>query len=372
MIDFTSALYLGQHPLSVPFPQHLPVTTGKPAALYESCLHKDVAQAVARKQGMERGLLTPSTLHVFWDIVAVMARFGAMLIDEAIYPVGRWGAMRAVLQGLPVASYPANDAEQLARLIHSYRQQHRIPWIITDGWNVAQGQPAPLGLYLELLKPCREGVLLVDDTQAFGILGQHPTSALPYGIGGGGSLPHLSLQSPKILTITSLAKGLGVPVAVLAGSANRIERYRRNSTVRVHTSPVSNLHAWAAWDALQNDQLTGDTLRNRLYQNVRLFKQTVRPVTTTGGWFPVQKLTLPNATAVFSLYNQLRRQGIQSLLLANAQQPTVPEVAFCIRADHPTAAIVHTGRQIKAIMSETDSVHPKSHNLIHHESLLQF
>lgn len=168
----------------------------------------------------------------------------------------------------------------------------------------------------------------------------------------------------------SLAKGLGVPVAVLAGSAKRIERYRRGSEVRVHTSPVSNLHAWAAWQALQNDRSQGDALRNQLYRNVGLFKQTLWPVATTGGWFPVQKLALPNATAVFSLYHQLRLQDIQSLLLANDQQPTVPELAFCIRADHTTAAILHTCRQIKAIIRENNSAYAKSRNLIHHEPFI--
>lgn len=369
MIDFTSALYLGQHPLSVSFPPQLSVTTGKPAALCEPRLHQEVAQEVARKQGLERGLLAPSTLHVFWDIITLLGRSGAVLLDEATYPVGRWGVMRAVLRGVPVASFPANDAERLARLIHGYRQQHRIPWIVTDGWNVAQGKPAPLARYLELLKPCAESVLLVDDTQAFGILGQHPTARLPYGTGGGGCLPHLGLQSPKILTITSLAKGLGVPVAVLAGSTERIERYRRGSEVRVHTSPVSNLHAWAAWQALQNDRSQGDALRNQLYRKVGLFKRTLRPVATTGGWFPVQKLALPSAQAVFSLYHLLRRAGIQSLLLANDRQPTVPKLAFCIRADHPETALVYTARQIATIIGENKPIYAKSSNVIDHEPI---
>ncbi len=367
MVDFTSALYLGQHPLSVSFPRHLSITTGKPAALYEPRLHQVVAQEVARKQGLERGLLAPSTLHVFWDIMATLSRSNAVLMDEATYPVGCWGAMRAMLRGVPVTTFPANDAEKLGQLIHSYRQQNRMPWIVTDGWNITQGQPAPLRLYLELLKPCREGVLLVDDTQAFGILGQQPNARLPYGTGGGGCLPYLGLQSPKILVVTSLAKALGVPVAVLAGSTKQIERYRQLSEVRIHTSPVSNLHAWVAWQSLQNDRVQGDTLRNRLYQNVTLFQRSVRSAATTGGCFPVQKLALASAKTVFLVYRHLRLKGIQPLLLANSQQPTVPEIAFCIRADHSTAAILYTCQQINAILNANDSVCPPSRNLIRHE-----
>ncbi|WP_420149280.1 hypothetical protein [Spirosoma sp.] len=176
MVDFTSALYLGQQTLSASFPPHLSITTGKPAALYEPRLHQMVAKEVACKQGLESGLLAPSTLHVFWDIVASLGRSNAVLMDEAMYPVGRWGVLLAAFRGVPVASFPANDAEQLARLIHMHRQQNRTPWLVTDSWNVAQGKPAPLGMYLELLKSCKESVLLVDDTQAFGILGQNPNA----------------------------------------------------------------------------------------------------------------------------------------------------------------------------------------------------
>ncbi len=345
------------------------MTTGKPAALYEPRLHRLVAQAVARKQGLERGLLAPSTLHVFWDIIATLGRSTAILIDEAMYPVGRWGVMRAMLRGLPVTSFSANDADGLARLIHAYRGQNRVPWIVTDGWSVTLGQPAPLARYVDVLRPCRDGVLLVDDTQAFGVLGGQSSARLPYGTGGGGCLPYLGVQSRKILTITSLAKGLGVPVAVLAGSADQIERYRQRSEVRVHTSPVSNLHAWAAWQALETDRTMGDALRSRLYWNVQLFRQTLGPITPAGGCFPVQKLQLPNAGTAFTLYNQLRRLGIQSLLLANDRQPTVPEVAFCIRADHAPAAIAHTARQIRAILREIRSVYAKSPNFSHHEPI---
>ncbi|WP_420147887.1 hypothetical protein, partial [Spirosoma sp.] len=147
-------------------------------------------------------------------------------------------------------------------------------------------------------------------------------------------------------------------------------RYRQRSEVRIHTSPVSNLHAWVAGQALQNDRSKGDRLRNQLCQNVTLFKQQVRSVPTTGGLFPVQKLALSNARAVFSVYRQLRMAGIQPLLLTNDQQPTVPEVAFCIRADHPPSAILRTCHQINTILGKDNSTpHPKPNNLIAYEPL---
>ncbi len=57
------------------------------------------------------------------------------------------------------------------------------------------------------------GLLVIDDTQALGILGRNPGQDAPYGRGGGGSLRRANIQGPDILVGASLAKGFGVPIA---------------------------------------------------------------------------------------------------------------------------------------------------------------
>ncbi|PJJ60172.1 aminotransferase class I/II-fold pyridoxal phosphate-dependent enzyme [Hymenobacter chitinivorans] len=337
MVDFTSALYLGRPRLTLP--AHLPLTTGRPAALQEPDWHRHVGREVARRQGLETGLLAPSTLHLFWDVLALLPRSGVVFLDKAMYPVGQWGAARALLRGLPVVPFSAVDLPTLARQLHLYRQQGRTPWLLTDGWRLGGAGAAPLARYLQLLAPDPESVLLIDDTQAFGVLGARPTARQPLGVGGGGTLPFLGVQHPQVLTITSLAKGLGVPVAALAGSGAWLRRYEQRSTVRVHTSPVSNWHAWAAAQALEHDAACGNAARQRLARHIGEFRQRLRAagIRPRGGWFPVQKLVLPRASASLGLYQLLREEGFQTLLLADAARPTVPQVAFCLRADHHPA-----------------------------------
>ena len=284
MVDFTSALYLGSPHLTLP--AGLPLTTGRPAALREPDWHRRVAREVARRQGLETGLLAPSTLHLFWDVLALLPRSGVVFIDKAMYPVGQWGAARALLRGLPVVPFSAHDLPGLARQLHTYRQQGRTPWLLTDGWRLAAEGPAPLARYLHLLQPDPNSVLLIDDTQAFGVTGAKPTLRHPLGRGGGGTLPFLGLRHPQILTITSLAKGLGVPVAVLAGSRRWLSLYEQRSAVRVHTSPVSSWHAWAAAQALGLDARHGNAARQRLEQHIRQFRQELSAagIRAQGGW----------------------------------------------------------------------------------------
>ncbi|WP_375437966.1 aminotransferase class I/II-fold pyridoxal phosphate-dependent enzyme [uncultured Hymenobacter sp.] len=332
------------------FPAGLPLTLGKPAALHELAWQRNVAREVAQRQGLETGLLAPSTLHLFWDIFRLPPTSTVVFIEKTMYPVGQWGSARASLRGLPVVPFCPDNLPRLARLLHIYGQQGKTPWLVTDGWNLTAARPAPLTHYLTLLEPYPDGVLLLDDTQAFGVLGAGADARLPLGYGGGGSLPFVGVQSPKIITITSLAKGLGVPVAVLAGSRAQLARFERCSEVRVHTSQVSVPHAWATRDALRHDARHGDTSRQQLWQRIAQFRRelTAVGIQPQGGIFPVQKLRLPRATAALSLYQQLRQEGIRALLLADERRPAVPQVAFCLRADHSAADINRAVHCLKA------------------------
>ena len=358
MLDFTSALYLG--PRVLPPPAGLALTIGRPAALAEDDRAREVAQTVARRQGLEVGLLAPSTLHLFWDVFRLMPANGVLLLDQALYPVGQWGGLRARELGLPVVQFRTDDLAGLARLLHAYGHQGRTPWLVTDGWRPGRGA-APLARYRDLLAPHPGAVLLLDDTQAFGVLGAQP--GLGYlGRGGGGSLPWAGLVAgagkPELLTITSLAKGLGVPVAVLAGCAKRIAQFRRHSETRVHTSPVSGWHAWAAQAALRHDARHGDAARHRLGLRIAQFRRELartglRP---RGGQFPVQKLVLARTTAALGLHQQLRQAGLATLLLAGQAQPGVPEIAFCLRADHSAADIGRATATLAALARRSDRV----------------
>ncbi|MDO7847524.1 aminotransferase class I/II-fold pyridoxal phosphate-dependent enzyme [Hymenobacter sp. M29] len=364
MLDFTSALYLGPQALPPP-PPGLALTTGRPAVLTQDDRAHWAAHTVAQRQGLEAGEMAPSTLHLFWDVLALVPPRGVVLLDERLYPVGQWGSLRARLRGLPVVKFQSDNLPGLAGLLHTYRQQGRTPWLLTDGWLPGRG-PAPLAQYHALLAPCPGAVLLVDDTQAFGVLGGRPCPSRPLGQGGGGLLPWAGVAphapGPELLTISSLAKGLGVPVAVLAGCAARIAQFRRRAETRVHTSPVSAWHAWAAAAALRHDARHGEAARQRLCSRIGRFRGALKRVglTPRGGFFPVQKLVLARTTAALGLHQQLRRAGLNTLLLAGETRPGVPEVAFCLRADHTDADLGRATAALAQLARRTHWFSPPS------------
>ena len=92
MLDFTSALYLGLRHPSGSLGDWEALTLGRPAALREPPDAEDVAAELAELQGREAGALLPSTLHLFWDLFALLATRNVVILrDAGAYPIVRWG-----------------------------------------------------------------------------------------------------------------------------------------------------------------------------------------------------------------------------------------------------------------------------------------
>jgi len=316
MLDFTSALYLGLRHASQSLRPWARLTTGAPAALTAPPGARTVADALAALQGCERATLVPSTLHLFWDLFGMLPSHGvAIYMNVGTYPIARWGIERAAARGVPVQSFPHHDAEALWGRLKRDAHRHARPVVVADGFCPDCGRPAPVAAYLESVHAFG-GQLILDDTQALGILGYAPAPDAPFGNGGGGSLPWSDVAGPDVLVGSSLAKGFGVPVAVLAGSATAIGRFEAKSETRMHCSPpsVAVIHATAG--ALDVNRRRGAALRLHLAQLARYFRRRLSAVglSSTGGLFPIQTLAAVPGLDSWVLYERLLHEGIRTVL----------------------------------------------------------
>jgi len=294
-----------------------------------------VAAALAALQGCEAATLAPSTLHLFWDLIGILSEDGTgIAMDGATYAIARWGVERAAQRGVPVRGFAHHDAVALGRLVDGFSSSGLSPLVVTDGFCPLCGTAAPLPAYLDRIRPTG-GCLVVDDTQALGILGRAPGPELPYGRHGGGSLPWYRLYAPDIVLASSLAKGFGVPLAVLSGARRMIERFERLSATRVHCSPPSAAVLAAAESALRFNRLGGDTARRRLGKLVCRFREGLNGtgLRLSPGLFPVQTVQArePGGTAL--LHRRLGEAGICTVLL-RGHSVQAPQVGILITAEH--------------------------------------
>lgn len=343
--DFTSALYLGLRHGRAVLDDWPALTLGKPAALAEVPGARAVARELAALQGCAAATLLPSTLHLFWDVFGMLGqeREGKpymVLVDGAAYPVARWGAERAAGMGLPLRVFRSGALAELASLVALARQLGRRPLVLADGYYPDRAGAPPLASYAALAAGA-EGLLLLDDTQALGVLGPR----------GGGSIVAHGLAGAPVLVGASLAKGFGVPLAVLAGSAAQVRRFEAVSDTRLHASPPPVATVVAARHALELNRVCGDALRAALRQRIGQFRAALaeQGIGTEGGAFPVQAVRLPRWLDLAAAHGALRRDGVLAVPQCRGGAALL---AFLLRADHTKADIARAAHALRHHVKE--------------------
>jgi 8-amino-7-oxononanoate synthase len=332
VLKFTSALYLGMEHASDELRPWQSLTTGVPAVLSTVAGAPALAADLAALTGMESATLAPSTLHVFWDLFGIWpSERVAFYVDEAAYPVGRWGVERMAAQGAPAGTFVHHDAASLAAKL---RAAGRRPVVLVDGYCPECGRMAPLAEYLAAVRRYG-GWLVIDDTQALGVFGRNFGPAAPYGKGGGGSFEWWKAQKPEALVVCSMAKGFGVPMAFLAGNKRMIARFESTSETRTHSSPVSAAQVSAGERALLFNRVQGDAARRKLAQLVKRFRIRLGKAgwTPAGGLFPVQAFPIPSEKEALAIYASLLRLGVEPVLQA-AGHGGQRRISFLITASH--------------------------------------
>ncbi len=361
MLDFTSALYLGLRHASDSLRPWARLTAGVPAALASPPLAGRIAGELAGLTGVERATLARSTLHAFWDLFIVFGRRnGAIYVDAGSYPIARWGVERAAATGVPARTFAHHDAGDLRRRLGRDARSGRQPLVLADGFCPSCGAAAPIREYLAAVRE-HGGRLVLDDTQALGILGESPGRSAPYGSGGGGSLRWAGVRGPDILVVSSLAKGFGAPLAVVSGGEPDAARFEALSETRVHTSPPSFADLRAAERALELNRSRGDVLRVRLAQLVRKFRSGLFRLGLPIGrsLFPVQSLGQIPGLDTRLLHSRLSKLGIRTAL-HQSRCRSKPQVSFLITAAHSPADIEHALEALAGLVDRRRDPAPSS------------
>lgn len=335
MIDFTSSLYLGMKHGSAELKTWQQLTAGVPAALYEHDLSKQVGTYVAHMQGLEAGISATSTLHLYWDLFGLLSdKQTVLFIDEKVYPVSKYGIEKLIVKKIPIHTFNHLEANHLAELVKKKLRKFKTPVVITDGWCPQCAKHAPINEYLKIIKPYNGNVVL-DDTQAFGILGENKSKIIPYGFGGGGILKWLNVHDSNIISITSLAKGFGVPMAVISSNTSFITSFKERSETRVNSSPVSIAHLTAAINAFRINTGSGEQRRAKLWSNISLLKTELRKsgIKLNGSIFPVQSICDTDAQKMMHLYKKLKKEKIKTVLVAPHKEHK-PLLTMVMRCDH--------------------------------------
>lgn len=344
-VDLSTCGYLGLHHVQEQLRPWDCLSNSPPLLADErNPLIETLLARMASLQGCEAAIFATSTFHVLWDFFdAISDEEIVIYLEDGTYPIAQWGVERAGARGVTVCSFPSHNPESLNAMLAKNEYGHRRPVVVVDGISSHEWTQAPLSDYLRSIEPFG-GLLVIDDTQAIGLFGHSPSSAVPFGIGGGGSLQWHTLQSPNVLLVSSLAKGFGVPIAVFSGSHQIVDWFRRTSQTLVHCSPPCNPLLHAVENALNLNDSEGDERRKRLTDNIRGFQNMLQAadISDLGPLFPVQYVDVPEGVdpAVFS--ETLKSRGVRVLVRQDGTTPA--RIVFGLTAAHSPAEIEFAAR----------------------------
>jgi 8-amino-7-oxononanoate synthase len=356
LVDFTSSSYLGYRHSHAELPPWQAMTTGRPAGLAEPPQAGRLARDAARRMGRGDAVLATSTLHGFVDIWSALGREPTVaLVDTAAYPIGRLALTASGAVPTDQIVLPHFRAGAAARVVRSLPPGVR-PVVLVDGLCTGCGRLAPLLELLEAVAP-RRGIVLVDDTQGFGLVGSDPGPGAPYGHGGGGIGARLAPSpSARLIIVASTAKAFGAPLAVVAGPSDLIASVRRYGPCRMHASAPSAANQVALGRVLSQD-VDAAARRARLGRLVRIFRARLRDhgiSTTNAGNWPTQIVPIDPAVADPAV-DGLRQAGVHTVSVRPACGPDVGLI-FLINTDHATGDIVAGTQALARVMRSVGAV----------------
>ncbi|RDV09382.1 pyridoxal phosphate-dependent aminotransferase family protein [Arthrobacter sp. RT-1] len=340
-VDFTSALFLGQRHPSAVVPPWTELTTGVPAVLRELPAATELASAVAAQQHAGSGLVARSALHGMMDILQVLPQPGdLLLVDAGAYPLTQWACRAAAARGVRVVTFP------------HFRPPAVVPqtrtWLVTDGWCQGCGRSAPLGA-MQTLVGKTGGRVVVDDSLAFGVLGQRAAEA-SFG-DGSGAVRWQGLKHDGVVWLGSLAKAYGTPVTVITGDRPTITRLARHGGNRLHSSPPSAADLGAGLSAVRDSRMP--RLRDRLWRLTRWLRQAFGNLglPPLGLPFPIVGTRLDSLQLARRWRSMLVARGVQVLVQLPRCQPGAL-LSAVVRADHPQADLDRLVRGLAAVTQD--------------------
>lgn len=254
--------------------------------------------------GAPRALVLPSGYGANLAVAeALRGQVQTALIDaKAHYSL--WSAADAL--GCDVVPFHHRDPEDLLRALRWKSAPGRVI-LLTDGMFSLTGHVAPLRDYLAVLP--RQGVVLVDDAHAAGVLGAH----------GQGTLEAQEVDRVRVIQTITLSKALGCYGGAVLGSRRLCDQIAAKSRLFAGSTPIPlplAAMARAALDRLKTDP----SIRERLQRNVAAVRCALRaagfpigespsPIIALRPQRPADARTVQRALLAAGIHSPLIRYG---------------------------------------------------------------
>ena len=311
-------------------------------------VHKDLEAAISRFLGTEDTLLYSSCFDANGGVFeTLLAERDAVISDELNHASIIDGIRLCKAQRYRYRNRDVADLEVQLRAADAASTRFKL--VVTDGVFSMDGTIANLEAVCELAE--RHGALvMVDDSHAVGVLGQH----------GRGTPEYCGVQKRVDVTSGTLGKALGgASGGYVSGRAPIIELLRQRSRPYLFSNSLAPSIAAASLEVLRLLEREGVGMRSRLQANARSFRtaMTAAGFTLPEGEHPIIPVMLGDAAVAGRMAQRLLDHGVY---VVGFSFPVVPKGKARIRTqmsaahtpqhiDRAVAAFTAVGRELGVI-----------------------
>jgi len=311
-------------------------------------VHKDLEAAISRFLGTEDTLLYSSCFDANGGVFeTLLAERDAVISDELNHASIIDGIRLCKAQRYRYRNRDVADLEVQLRAADAASTRFKL--VVTDGVFSMDGTIANLEAVCELAE--RHGALvMVDDSHAVGVLGQH----------GRGTPEYCGVQKRVDVTSGTLGKALGgASGGYVSGRAPIIELLRQRSRPYLFSNSLAPSIAAASLEVLRLLEREGVGMRSRLQANARSFRtaMTAAGFTLPEGEHPIIPVMLGDAAVAGRMAQRLLDLGVY---VVGFSFPVVPKGKARIRTqmsaahtpqhiDRAVAAFTAVGRELGVI-----------------------
>jgi glycine C-acetyltransferase len=311
-------------------------------------VHKDLEAAISRFLGTEDTLLYSSCFDANGGVFeTLLAERDAVISDELNHASIIDGIRLCKAQRYRYRNRDVADLEVQLRAADAASARFKL--VVTDGVFSMDGTIANLEAVCELAE--RHGALvMVDDSHAVGVLGQH----------GRGTPEYCGVQKRVDVTSGTLGKALGgASGGYVSGRGPIIELLRQRSRPYLFSNSLAPSIAAASLEVLRLLEREGVGMRSRLQANARSFRtaMTAAGFTLPEGEHPIIPVMLGDAAVADRMAQRLLDHGVY---VVGFSFPVVPKGKARIRTqmsaahtpqhiDRAVAAFTAVGRELGVI-----------------------
>jgi 7-keto-8-aminopelargonate synthetase-like enzyme len=250
---------------------------------------------------------------------ALAGNFSHALIDERSHPSLQDAAS---FLDCPVLKFKHREPLDFARTITRCGPGAKVI-ALTDGLFAFDGSVAPLKAYLKVLP--HDGIILVDDAHAAGVIGAN----------GKGSLEFERVSRRRVIQCITLSKAFGCYGGAVIGARKWRQLIIERSRIFAGSTPLPLPLANAARAAVKI-LANGATLRRRLFQNTAYVKNRLRDAGVvfpeTPG--PIVPIVPSTEREISALKRRLLAAGIYPPFLTYPGGPRDGYFRFVISSEH--------------------------------------